>query len=222
MAKTDIRNFEGQLQAFEVIDVGKYIMTTARRQEYVFPEGVTVYDLGEGVLYYGDGSTQGGLQIGSGGGGVPEAPVDGKQYGREDAGWTEVTGGLKTFNFEFSRTLLSGYGGGDVDLPYVDILEGDVTQVLPEYYGVAGSAATTITGVQFQNGQVAPAGGIEVYIKNDGVRSVVGTVTAGERLGVFQTSIPVVQDTFVIFGFNAQSGSYPAPTVTAYIETAGL
>ena len=26
-------------------------------------------------------------------GGVPEAPVDGKQYGRQDEEWTEVTGG---------------------------------------------------------------------------------------------------------------------------------
>jgi len=26
-------------------------------------------------------------------GGVPEAPIDGKQYGRQDANWTEVTGG---------------------------------------------------------------------------------------------------------------------------------
>ena len=28
-----------------------------------------------------------------GGGGIPEAPVDGKQYGRQDAEWTEVVGG---------------------------------------------------------------------------------------------------------------------------------
>jgi hypothetical protein len=27
------------------------------------------------------------------GGGIPEAPIDGKQYGRQDATWTEVTGG---------------------------------------------------------------------------------------------------------------------------------
>jgi hypothetical protein len=30
---------------------------------------------------------------GSGGGGIPEAPIDGKTYGRKDAGWTQVTGG---------------------------------------------------------------------------------------------------------------------------------
>lgn len=31
------------------------------------------------------------------GGGVPEAPIDGSQYGREDGGWTLVTAGSSTF-----------------------------------------------------------------------------------------------------------------------------
>ena len=38
-------------------------------------------------------------------GGIPEAPVDGKQYGRQDAEWTEVTGGGTT---EIIPVLMSG------------------------------------------------------------------------------------------------------------------
>ena len=34
--------------------------------------------------------------ITGGGGGIPEAPVDGKQYARKDADWSEVTGGGST------------------------------------------------------------------------------------------------------------------------------
>lgn len=128
----------------------------------------------------------------------------------------------KEFSFRFSRVELSGYGGGDVDLPYVTLAEANVTQTLPDYLGVDSSAPSTITGVQFQNGQVAPVGGIEVYIKVDGVRSVIGTVPSGERTAVFETNISLLADQFVLFGFNAQAGSYPSPTVSAYITTLGL
>ena len=38
-------------------------------------------------VWVGDGSQGGGT------GGIPEAPVDGSQYGRQDAGWTIVGGG---------------------------------------------------------------------------------------------------------------------------------
>ena len=38
-------------------------------------------------------NSSGVLQRTTGGAGIPEAPVDGKQYGRQDAEWTEVTGG---------------------------------------------------------------------------------------------------------------------------------
>ena len=37
--------------------------------------------------------TWGGSGSNSDGGGFPEAPIDGKQYGRQDAGWTEVVKG---------------------------------------------------------------------------------------------------------------------------------
>ena len=44
-------------------------------------------------ITFPDDSEQTTAYNGSSGGGIPEAPVDGKQYGRQDATWTEVTGG---------------------------------------------------------------------------------------------------------------------------------
>ena len=44
-------------------------------------------------ITFPDDSEQTTAYDGSSGGGIPEAPVDGKQYGRQDANWTEVTGG---------------------------------------------------------------------------------------------------------------------------------
>lgn len=47
------------------------------------------------------------------GGGVPEAPVDGKQYARQDATWTEVISGgsMSTFNtsINFNKGDSVGY-----------------------------------------------------------------------------------------------------------------
>jgi len=47
-------------------------------------------------ITFPDDSEQTTAYNGSSGGGIPEAPVDGKQYGRQDATWTEVTGGGST------------------------------------------------------------------------------------------------------------------------------
>ena len=44
-------------------------------------------------ITFPDDSEQTTAYNGSSGGGITEAPVDGKQYGRQDATWTEVTGG---------------------------------------------------------------------------------------------------------------------------------
>jgi hypothetical protein len=39
-----------------------------------------------------------------GGGGIPEAPLDGQQYGRQSASWTAITGG-GTSNYLYTKTL---------------------------------------------------------------------------------------------------------------------
>ena len=46
------------------------------------------YDPDTGRWTWGGSGSSGG-----GNGTFPEAPVDGKQYGRQDAGWTEIVGG---------------------------------------------------------------------------------------------------------------------------------
>ena len=46
------------------------------------------YDPDTGRWTWGGGGSSGG-----GGGSFPEAPVDGRQYGRQDAGWTPIVGG---------------------------------------------------------------------------------------------------------------------------------
>lgn len=64
--------------------------TTAERTSVVLDSGEPGWDTTEKKLYVGDGSTAGGIAVGS----IPEAPEDGKTYGRKDVGWAEVTGGI--------------------------------------------------------------------------------------------------------------------------------
>lgn len=63
--------------------------TTSERLAKVLDSGEPGWDTTEKKLYVGDGSTAGGIAVGS----IPEAPEDGKTYGRKDGGWAEVTGG---------------------------------------------------------------------------------------------------------------------------------
>ena len=73
---------------------GRYkVLAIDKQTEFVV---LTVsYVIGQGSVINGDTV---GLQAfpassGGSGDGIPEAPIDGKQYGRQDATWTEVTGG---------------------------------------------------------------------------------------------------------------------------------
>ena len=52
-------------------------------------------DTGQFFVYYADGDSGQWVEIetGEGGGGIPEAPVDGQQYARQDATWTVVQPG---------------------------------------------------------------------------------------------------------------------------------
>lgn len=59
-------------------------------------DGDLWFDVDNGILYvfYDDGNSgqwvDSNSKIGTGGGVVGDAPVDGKQYGREDGAWTET------------------------------------------------------------------------------------------------------------------------------------
>ena len=72
----------GRYKVVSVNDVGTYVSI------------VVVFQIGEGTLLEGDTVALQAFPASSGGsGGIPEAPIDGKQYGRQDATWTEVEGG---------------------------------------------------------------------------------------------------------------------------------
>lgn len=63
--------------------------TTAERTAVVLDSGEPGWDTTQKKLYVGDGTTAGGIAVGS----ISEAPEDGKTYGRKDGDWAEITGG---------------------------------------------------------------------------------------------------------------------------------
>lgn len=62
--------------------------TTAERTSVVLDSGEPGWDTTQKKLYVGDGTTAGGIAVGS----IPEAPEDGKTYGRKDGDWAEIAG----------------------------------------------------------------------------------------------------------------------------------
>ena len=89
-AKKILEASEWNLKPDEVLDTGRYFMTSSRRTQFVFPEAATVWDSDEATWYYGNGTTKGGVVFSDGGGGIPDAPVDGNLYGRKDGMWSQV------------------------------------------------------------------------------------------------------------------------------------
>ena len=72
----------GRYKVTSVNDLGTYVNL------------IVEFQIGEGTLLEGDTVALQAFPASAGGsGGIPEAPIDGKQYGRQDAEWTEVTGG---------------------------------------------------------------------------------------------------------------------------------
>ncbi len=57
----EIEQFESQLQDYEIIANGKYMMVSSRRTSFVFPKGTAVFDLQTNTTFTGDGSTKGGF-----------------------------------------------------------------------------------------------------------------------------------------------------------------
>lgn len=72
----------GRYKVISVADVGDYVNL------------VVEFQIGEGTLLEGDTVALQAFPASAGGSsGIPEAPIDGKQYARQDEAWTEVTGG---------------------------------------------------------------------------------------------------------------------------------
>ena len=70
----------GRYKVVSVSDVGDYVQV------------VVTFEVGEGTVLEGDTLALQAFPASEGGtgGGIPEAPIDGKQYGRQDAEWTET------------------------------------------------------------------------------------------------------------------------------------
>jgi hypothetical protein len=63
MSDKSMNMFDGMIKKSDKIGDTMYRLSTAKRQKLVIPEGISVYDTDENVIYYGDGSTRGGICV---------------------------------------------------------------------------------------------------------------------------------------------------------------
>jgi len=56
--------FDARMKKTNKVSDGFYRATSTKRKQEIIPKGVRIYDLDEGIIYYGDGSTIGGVSIG--------------------------------------------------------------------------------------------------------------------------------------------------------------
>lgn len=125
-----------------------------------------------------------------------------------------------TLNFKFSREGFDGtYAGGDCDFPYSAFAEDGTTLSLPDY-GVVTPVPSQISAVQFQFQLMA--GDATCYIKINGDKTILGTITSIEKQKFFYflpDGIELSANDEVLFGFNGTgNGSYTGLTATAYIR----
>ena len=117
-----------------------------------------------------------------GGGGLPDAPVDGKLYGRKDADWAEIPAG-------------EGGGSGAVVAEITDADSNLLTSQQGQYLRFSNAAAKTIT-VQPEATEALPENG-EWHLRNVGAANL--TIVAGSGV----TINPPADGTLVI----AQGGT---------------
>lgn len=130
-------------------------------------------DTGILYLFYNDGTSSQWVAIG-GGGGVGEAPTDGKTYGRKNAAWVEATGGGGGASVLVSDTPPSGAAdnslwwesdSGSLFIRYNDGNSTQWTMIVPSGGGIAGTPADTLPLI---NGTAA-AGALATYARGDHV-----------------------------------------------------
>ena len=56
--------FDARMKKTNKVSEGFYKATSSKRKSELIPKGVRIYDLDEAIIYYGDGSTYGGVAIG--------------------------------------------------------------------------------------------------------------------------------------------------------------
>ena len=124
-------------------------------------------------------------------------------------------------NYRFSRTgwLAGNYGGGDVDLPYAMWTE-DAATANHAGRGVRATVAGRITAVTFQFDPSYMGTDVTAYIKKNGTKTNLGTVTSSLKYATFNpTNYTFEANDEILFGFTGTSGqSYGYPTATAIIR----
>lgn len=112
---------------------------------YAPGEGVTVHNLGDGADWINEGS--GGWAVKAGGGGIPEAPIDGQQYARKDAGWVVVTGGGGGDFEKIAQVIVTGSAVTDIDFAGLDLDADSLYQL--EVYCVPGTTGGHVVGLYY-------------------------------------------------------------------------
>lgn len=114
-------------------------------------EGVTIRNLDDASDWIFEGSGGWAVKAG-GGGGVPEAPIDGQQYARKDAGWVAVSGGGGDVE-RIGQVLVSGSAVTDIDFSGVD-LDADKSYRM-EVYVVPGATGAHLLGLYYNSDTTA-------------------------------------------------------------------
>lgn len=93
----------------------------------------TFWLVGAGKGLYGAGQNQISVDNlvsfvgnGSGGGGIPDAPSDGKTYGRKNEAWTEITDGIETNNTPDIELSGDGTGGNPIEAELTNTVKNDI------------------------------------------------------------------------------------------------
>jgi len=89
----------------------------------------------------------GGWAVKAGGGGIPEAPIDGQQYARKDAGWVVVTGGGGGDFEKIAQVIVTGSAVTDIDFAGLDLDADSLYQL--EVYCVPGTTGGHVVGLYY-------------------------------------------------------------------------
>ena len=129
--------------------------------------------------------------------------------------------GAFTLSFKFTRNgFLSGnYSGGQVDLPYSSWTEDGAT-LSQTGRGVRVTTNCRLSAITFQFDPSAMAGDVTAYVRKNGTKTDLGTVTSATKWATFTPSnyTCAVGDEILFGFFSSTNGSYGYPTATAIIR----
>lgn len=125
-----------------------------------------------------------GRDYGNNGDGIPEAPIDGKQYGREDAAWSEVTGGTGTgLHADLTDTATDGHPANIVA----------VTLTATNYTAATADVEAHLTGIDTALGNKQASGtySTDIHSNISALDDVSGSNTGDETDTTIKTKLGV-------------------------------